>query len=165
MPGHESNRIRKIEMRLTMAEDEIDDLKKELVVEMQPSTGTPLPATAEPEAQCMADPQPHSVLSYIDAARARASDNESTIVHAKNALGLRSEDRLVGAVTEMAARVERQAKRIAELESQLGVTESTDSQKEHFRVGIRKALATRYMNDWLRGDLTDLLNTEPKGTP
>lgn len=57
---------------------------------------------------------------------------------------------------------ERLKKRIAELEAQLGVTESTDSQKDHLRAGIRHALATWTMESGMYDYLVTLLATKPK---
>ena len=67
-------------------------------------------------------------------------------------------------IHDMGCEIERQAARIAELEAQLGVTESTDSQKDHYRAGIRKALAMYPMDDGPYEYLGRLLSTEPKGT-
>lgn len=61
--------------------------------------------------------------------------------------------------------MEQRDARIAELEAQLGITESIDSQTGHLRAGIREAMATWDMSDGLLDHFTELLNTEPKGTP
>ena len=58
---------------------------------------------------------------------------------------------------------ERLKKRIAELEAQLGVTESTDSKRDRLRAGVREALAMWRMDLGLHDYLVELLiRTEPE---
>ena len=53
---------------------------------------------------------------------------------------------------------------VRRLEAQLGVTDSTDSQKDHLRAGIRYALGTFGMHSPLADHFRELLHNEPKGT-